>query len=143
MMRLSCANNGTGDRLTEEPGESKLRAGNGTLFCDLSQAIHNLAVHFFALRVQALAKLIGLETFGMFALPRTSQAATRERAPGDDTDTLGLAKRNHLALLFAIKQVVMILHGNETGPAVKVSEIESFSELPCVHRRGAYITHLA
>src|ERR1039457_3723959 len=33
MMRLGCANNGRcDDRLTEQPGESKLRAGNATLF---------------------------------------------------------------------------------------------------------------
>ena len=50
---------------------------------------------------------------------------------------------NHLALFFAIKQVVMILHGNETGPAVKVGQIEGFGELPRVHGRGADITHLA
>src|SRR5208337_2280840 len=130
MMRLGCANNGRGDRLAEQPGESQLRAGNATLFCDLTQAVHNFTVSFFALRVHALPELVRFVTSGVFALPRTSQTATRQRAPGNDADTLRLAKGNHLALLFAIKQVVMILHGNETGPAVKVGEIERFGELP-------------
>src|ERR1039457_280976 len=41
------------------------------------------------------------------------------------------------------KQIVMILHGDETGPAVKVGQIKSLGELPCVPGRGADITHLA
>src|ERR1017187_5189565 len=143
MMWLGCANNGRSHRLAEPPSESKLRAGNATLFCDLTQAVHNFTVSFFALRVHALPELVRFVAFGVFVLPWTSQAATRERAPGNDADTLSLAKGNHLALLFAIKQVVMILHGNETGPAVKVGEIESFRELPCVHGRGADVAHLA
>src|ERR1035441_3583535 len=143
MMWLGCANNGRSHRLAEHPGESKMRAGNATLFCDLTQAVHNFTVSFFALRVHALPELVRFVAFGVFTLPRTSQAATRQRAPGNYADTLRLAKRDHLALLFAIKQVVMILHGNETGPAVKVGEIESFGELPRMHGRGADITHLA
>src|ERR1035437_4976827 len=143
MMWLGCANNGRSHRLAEHPGESKLRAGNATLFCDLTQAVHNFTVSFFALRVHALPELVRFVAFGVFTLPRTSQAATRQRAPGNYADTLRLAKGNHLALLFPIKQVVMILHGNEASPAVKVGEIESFGELPRVHRRGAEVAYLA
>src|ERR1039458_4885889 len=143
MMWLGCANNGRSHRLAKQPGESKLRAGNATLFCDLTQAVHNFTVSLFRLRVQALSELVGFVAFCMFALPGTSEATARQRAPGNDADTLGLAKGDHLALLFAIKQVVMILHGNETRPAVKAGEIESFRELPCVHGRGADVTHLA
>src|ERR1035441_2817479 len=65
------------------------------------------AVGFLRVRVHALAELVCFVAFGGFALPQTSQAATGERAPGDDSDALGLAKWNHLALFFAIKQVVM------------------------------------
>ena len=51
MMRLGCANNGRGDPLAEQPDESKLRSGNATLFCDLTQAVHNFTVSFFALQI--------------------------------------------------------------------------------------------
>ena len=77
------------------------------------------------------------------ALPGAGQAAAREGTPGNDADAFGLAKGNHLALLFAIEQVVVILHGNETGPAVQVGEIERLGELPGVHGRGADVAHLA
>src|ERR1019366_6192618 len=143
MMWLGCANNGRSHRLAEHPGESKLRAGNATLFCDLTQAVQNFTVSFFALRVHALPELVRFVAFGGFVLPWTSQAATRQRAPGNYADTLRLAKGNHLALLLAIKQIVMILHGDETGPAVKVGQIKSLGELPRMHGRGTDITHLA
>src|SRR5450759_5222999 len=130
MMRVGCANNRRGDDwLAEQPGESKLRAGNATLFGDLTQAVHNLKVSIFGLGVQTLAELVRFVAFSVFALPGTSQAAASERTPRNDADTLRLAKGNHLPLLFAIKQVVMILHGSEADPAVKVGEIESFGQL--------------
>ena len=90
-----------------------------------------------------LPELVGFIAFGAFGLPGAGQAAARERAPGNDADAFGLAKRNHLALFFAIEQVVMILHGNKTRPAVQVGEIERLGELPGVHGRGADVAHLA
>src|ERR1039457_62417 len=96
MMWLGCANNGRSHRLAEHPGESKLRAGNATLFCDLTQAVHNFTVSFFALRVHALPELVRFVAFGVFTLPRTSQAATRQRAPGNDADAFRLTEGQHL-----------------------------------------------
>src|ERR1019366_2212700 len=86
MMWLGCANNGRSHRLAEHPGESKLRAGNATLFCDLTQAVHNFTVSFFALRGHALPDLFPCTAFGVFPLPRATQTAARERAPGNDAD---------------------------------------------------------
>src|ERR1035441_3547075 len=111
MMRLGCANNRRGDRwLAEQPCECNLRKRNPTIASDLHQAVHNFAVSIFGLRVHLVPKLVGLIAFGAFTLPGARQAATRERTPGNDPDALGLAKADHLALLFAIEQVPMILH---------------------------------
>jgi hypothetical protein len=49
MVRFGCANDGRGDRLAEQPGESKLRTGNATSLCDLTQAVHNFTVSFLGL----------------------------------------------------------------------------------------------
>src|SRR5580704_8059663 len=91
----------------------------------------------------SFAKLISLETLRAFTLPWTGEAASRERAPGNDADPFGLAEPHHFALFFTIEQIVMILHRNETGPSVEIGQIKRFGELPCEHGRGADITNFA
>ena len=119
------ADDGRGDgRLPEHPGKRQRSAGNATLFCHLTQAIYDFAVNCFRLRIQALAEPVGLEALGLFCLPGTRQSTPRQGTPGDDGDALRLAERQHLTLFFTIKKVVMVLHGNETGPAVQVGEIK-------------------
>jgi hypothetical protein len=105
MMRLGCANNGRGDdRLTQQSGERNLRKRNATLARNLTQAVHNSTISIFGLRVHLLSELVGLVAFGVFTLPGARQSATRQRAPGNDADAFGVAKANHLALLFPIEQ---------------------------------------
>ena len=62
---------------------------------------------------------------------------------GMHADAFGLAEADHLALFFAIEQVVVVLHGDEARPAVEVGEIERLGELPGVHGRGADVADLA
>ena len=76
-------------------------------------------------------------------LPGAGEAAAGQRAPGNDADAFGLAEAHHLALFFAIEQVVVVLHGDEARPAVQVGEIERLGELPGVHGRRADVAHLA
>src|ERR1039457_5823595 len=102
MMWLGCANNGRSHRLSEHPGERKPRAGNATLFCEPTPAGPHFTVSFFALRVHALPELVRFVAFGVFTLPRTSQTAARERAPGNDADALRLTEGQHLPFFFAI-----------------------------------------
>src|ERR1035437_1875839 len=121
MMRPGCANNRRGDSwLAEQPGECNLRKRDPTLASNLHQAVHNYAVNIFGLRVHLVPELVGLIAFGAFTLPGARQAATRQGTPGNDPDAFGLAKADHLPLFFPIEQVPMILHGNETGPAMQV-----------------------
>ena len=144
MVRLCSADNWRRDRrFAEHPGKRDLSAGNAALLGNPSHAVDDCVVHFFGLRVQAFPELVGFIALGAFGLPGAGQAAARQGTPGNDADAFGLAKRNHLALFFAIEQVVVILHGNKTGPAVQFGEIERLGELPGVHGRGADIAHLA
>ena len=53
------------------------------------------------------------------------------------------AEAHHLALFFAVEEVVVVLHGDEAGPAVEVGEIEGLGELPGVHGRGADVAGFA
>ena len=49
----------------------------------------------------------------------------------------------HLPLLLAVEQVVVVLHGDEAGPAVQVGDVLGLGELPGVHRGGAEVAGLA
>src|SRR6202166_1638809 len=100
-------------------------------------------VRFFRLRIQRLAELIRLEAFCALGLPRARQTSTRERTPRKYANALGLAERHHLSFFFAIEQVVVILHGNESRPPVAVRKIQRLRELPRVHGRRSDIAHLA
>src|ERR1700678_512509 len=66
-----------------------------------------------------------------------------QRAPWYEADALGKAERDHLALFFAIDQVVMILHGHKAGQPILSLGLEHLQELPCVHRRRAQIESFA
>ena len=46
------------------------------------------------------------------------QEAARQRAPRDDADALVEAQRDHLPLLLAVDEVVVVLHRDEPRPAV-------------------------
>lgn len=44
-----------------------------------------------------------------------------------------LAVRMHLALLFAVEEVVVVLHTDEGVPAVALGDVIEVLEFPCVH----------
>src|SRR5271170_3371759 len=103
MIRLGSAHNRRSDkRFAKHPGKRKLSAGNATLFGELTEPVHHFTVCFFRLRIQQLAKLIGLEAFCALGLPRACQTSARERTPWNYTNALALAKRHHLSFFFTI-----------------------------------------
>src|SRR6266853_1849050 len=144
MIRLGSAHNRRSDeRFAEHPGKRKLSPGNATLFAERTEPVSHSTVRFFRLRIQRLAELIRLEAFCALGLPRARQTSTRERTPRKYTNTLGLAERHHLSFFFAIQQVVIILHGNESRPSVAIRKIQRLRELPRVHGRRSDIARLA
>ena len=75
--------------------------------------------------------------------PRAGQAALGKRAVRDAADSLVGEQAEHLALFLALHQVVLVLHGDEPGPAVQVGDVLHLGELPGPHRRGADVAGLA
>src|ERR1700734_3848603 len=144
MIRFGSAHNRRSDKpFAEHPGKRKLSARNATLFGELTEPVDHFTVCFFGLRVQRLAKLIRLEAFCALGLPRACQTSTRERTPWKYPNALRLAERHHLSFFFAIEQIVMILHGNESRPSVAIRKIQCLRELPRVHGRRSDIANLA
>src|SRR5215218_1778832 len=67
----------------------------------------------------------------------------RQRAPGDASDALVEAEREHLPLLLAVDQVVVVLHRGEPGPPTRRGGVLGLGELPGVHARRAEVAGLA
>jgi hypothetical protein len=63
----------------------------------------------------------------------------REGAPGNDRDPLVEALRDHLPLLLAVDQVVVVLHRDER----RLRDELRLRELPRVHAAGADVARLA
>ena len=78
-------------------------------------------------------------SFSPAAGPVAGQHPARERAPGDDPHALIDALRDHLPLLLAIDEVVVILHRHEAGPGDRLG----LGELPGPHAAGADVAGLA
>ena len=91
----------------------------------------------------ALANWSVSVAFGGLGVPGAGEAAAGEGAPGDDADAFGFAEAHHLALFFAVEEVVVVLHGDEAGPAVEVGDVEGLGKLPGVHGGGSDVADLA
>ena len=72
-----------------------------------------------------------------------SQHSPRQGAPGNAPHALVEAERDHLALLLAVDEVVVVLHGDEIRPAVRLCRVLRLGELPREHAAGPYVTRLA
>src|SRR3546814_2700383 len=71
------------------------------------------------------------------------EAAARQGAPRDDGHAGVDAVGEHLPLLLAVEQVVVVLHRDEAGPALALSHVLGLGELPRPHRRGPDVARLA
>ena len=91
--------------------------------------------------VEAVAEGVGVRPASCAArrsrsrLPASSAAG--QRAPRDHADALVEAQRDHLPLLLAVEQVVVVLHGDEPRPAVPVGDVLRLGELPGEHAADA------
>jgi hypothetical protein len=111
---------------------------------DLVRPVDHQLVHLRRLGKERFRKRIGLGAFGRRLLgPWTRQLAASERRPRRDGHSLGDAQAKHFALVFPIEQVVVVLHRDEGGPAVRPLNAKGLHELPRMHGRCAEITGLA
>ena len=130
--------------LAEQPGQRDLRPGDAPRAGHLADAVHDRPVGLLGPGVEGLAELVGSGPLrAPLLVPRPGQSPAGERAPGEHADPLGEAEADHLPLLLAIEQVVVVLHRDEPRPAVEVGQVERLAELPGEHRRGADVAGLA
>lgn len=71
------------------------------------------------------------------------QKAAEQRRPGDQPHARFVAVFVHLALLLAVAQTVVVLHADELGPAVALSDGLHLGELVCPHGAGTDVADLA
>src|SRR5262249_13266121 len=126
-------------RLVQQPGERDLRRRDAAFPRDLTGAVDHRTVELGTVehvgeRVAARALRQRLAVRG----PASGQQSPRERAPGDHADALIEAERDHLPLLLAIDQVVVVLHGAEA----RGGDLLPFRDLPRVHAAGADVAGL-
>ena len=131
--------------LGEQPGQGDLRrrhvAGGG----DLHDGVDDVEVRRLVVEVvgEGVGARAGRESPTRSPRPVPGQHPTHQGAPRDAPHTLVEAERNHLALLHAVDQVVVVLHGDEPGPAVHVGGVLRLGELPRGHAAGTDVARLA
>src|SRR5204863_9503426 len=100
--------------LVQQPRESELRLWHAALAGDLRDAVDDAEVDLG--RVEGIAEWVGPRAGRQalaFARASTGQQPSRERAPRQYADALVDALRDHLALLLAVDEVVVVLHRDE------------------------------
>ena len=125
--------------VVQHPRERHLGAGDAALLGDLGDGLDDVPV---GVPVERLADLVGLLPAGR-VVPVAGEPAARERAPRDGADALVAAQREHLPLLLAVEQVVVVLHRDEAAPAVDVLQVQRLRELPRPHRGRPDVAGLA
>jgi len=130
-------------RPVQQPRQRHLRGWHAALRRHLIGPRHHVEVDLRL--VQRVRERVGLRAGGE-ALPRTravaGEHAPGQRAPGDHSNSLVDALGNHLALLLAVDEVVVILHGHEPR-AGRACRRLSLGELPRPHAAGADVPRLA
>src|SRR5271156_6207453 len=116
-----------------------MNAWNPPLFRDFRDPFYDLSISFGCRIVFALRDLIGFGTMRPLGRPDTRQSSGCEWAIRDDPDLLLATERQHLPLLFAVDEVEVILHRDETGPAILLGDVQRLLELPGEHGGGTYI----
>ncbi len=87
-----------------------------------------------------MGKVVGLGPAGVAMVAAAAvpgQKTAGQRAPGEQADPLVAAERDHLALLFPVDEVVVVLHRHEAGEAPPLGGVQHLRHLPGVHRRCA------
>src|SRR6185436_8116715 len=103
-------------------------------------------VEVLAAEIELVGELVGAGAGGLRLLSAPAAPAEEtpgERAPGHTAHALRDAERDHLALLLAVDEVVVVLHRNEPRPAAAVGGGQGLGELPGGHAARAQVAHLA
>ena len=146
MMELGGADDRGGDaRRLQNPGAGDLGGRDAALAGHFLHRGGNLEI--VVAEIHLLGKIVGLRPSGcrplIFTLAVAGEKSPRQRAPRNDPHPLIQAQRNHLPFFLAIDQVVMVLHGHETVPAVLARHVQRLGKLPRRHAAGAQVAHLA
>src|SRR5688572_16785143 len=120
-----------------------MSARNPMLLREFRDPLHDLSISFGGRAVFAFRDLISFRTKRAFRRPVTRQSSGCEWAIRDHPNLLLAAERQHLPLLFAVDQVQVILHRDETSPAMLLSDVQRLLKLPREHGRGANVSGLA
>ena len=127
-------------RLVPEPRERDLRRRHAARRSDLGGPVDDGEIDLR--RVEALAELVRLGTCRQLlalARPVAGEQSARKRAPGQQSDALVEALRDHLPLFLAIDEVVVVLHRDER----RLRHRLGLRELPGVHAARADVARLA
>ena len=114
------------------------------LVSDLDRAIDDGQIGLYGAVRARLALLLVLASGGRAErLGPPRQVSAAQRGPGDQAHAGVVAEAVHLALLFAVQEVVLVLHADELGPAVLLGDELEPGELGRPHAAGADVAHLA
>src|SRR3954447_5843313 len=126
--------------LVQEPGEGHLRCRHAACGGDFGNAVDDGEVELR--RIEAVSPGVGASACRqLLALARAvaGKEAAGERAPGQHGDPLIDALRDHLPLLLAVDEVVVVLHGHEA----RGRDGLRLGELPGEHAARADVSRLA
>lgn len=107
-------------RLLDGPRDSHERHPDASLLRDLLQPVDDVLVDLRLLAAdEGLEEVVRLFAFGGSVAPRSGQDAAADGRPGDAAHAGSAAVGEHLALFFAVDEVVVVLHGDELMPGAR------------------------
>lgn len=111
------------------------------LLRNLLHAPHNFTISLALLPTTLLLPLAPCRRSKSLQRPR--QMPPAQRRPGDQTYACRVAEGVHLALFFAVEQVVVVLHADEFRPVVFLGCVLQERELPGPHAGRADVGYFA
>lgn len=110
------SDNGTGDALVD-PGEGDVAHAPASALSNLDHSIDNGQIGLDgAVGVWVCVLLQSTSVRGAKVGRRSSQVASTERCPGNQSHARVVTEADHLSLLLTVEEVIVILHRDEFGP---------------------------
>ena len=127
-----------------QPRQRDLHRLDSPPFGNPHRRVHHVPVGLVVVQFIAEWRVVLVPRRRIVAPPRTlpRQQPARQRGPRDHAEPLLHAEWHHLALLFPVHQVVVVLHGHEARPSVPLRDRQHLHQLPRVHRAGPQVEHL-
>src|SRR6266550_1635513 len=127
----------------QQPGKRHLRGRNSYLLRDFSHRVYHVHVARRIIEIHCVLIVAGASRALRRRRRCASKSSASERGPWNNTDSFRDAERHHLSLLFAINEVVVVLHRDESSPAISLGHAERLCHLPRVTRACADVPHFA